>query len=364
MWSVVFYVISFWWVHVCVRNSNFSPRVKMGFEAIYCFFALFIFFCFRDITILNDTHAYFEWFDDLSHSAEHMSHGIWHVNALDRFEPGFQIYANMIMHFITRNAYGIIFISGLIVTIANILFIRKFTNGICLVVFLMLCAGVLESEYSGMRQGIAICVLYYAYFQLLKHRLFIFILCGIIATTLHSSAIVFFLLLILQKVELNRKFISITFIGGIIIAFFIDKVFEMLGLTDLVYYEQGMTRDSVAWAAIINTVISAIVLWFCYYIQRKYYFKVKDPLLWWMTILNVIFNMTSITFPIMTRFSLYFYPFIFILCILLINRVPSGKTRLKYINLIIIGFLLRFIVILEYKNDWNVMYPYLFYNFN
>ena len=45
-----------------------------------------------------------------------------------------------------------------------------------------------------------------------------------------------------------------------------------------------------------------------------------------------------------------FYPFIFILCILLINRVPSGKTRLKYINLIIIGFLLRFIVILEYKN--------------
>ena len=174
MWSVVFYVISFWWVHVCVRNSNFSPRVKMGFEAIYCFFALFIFFCFRDITILNDTHAYFEWFDDLSHSAEHMSHGIWHVNALDRFEPGFQIYANMIMHFITRNAYGIIFISGLIVTIANILFIRKFTNGICLVVFLMLCAGVLESEYSGMRQGIAICVLYYAYFQLLKHRLFIF----------------------------------------------------------------------------------------------------------------------------------------------------------------------------------------------
>lgn len=66
----------------------------------------------------------------------------------------------------------------------------------------------------------------------------------------------------------------------------------------------------------------------------------------------------------MTRFSLYFYPFIFILCILLINRVPSGKTRLKYINLIIIGFLLRFIVILEYKNDWNVMYPYLFYNFN
>ena len=99
MWSVVFYVISFWWVHVCVRNSNFSPRVKMGFEAIYCFFALFIFFCFRDITILNDTHAYFEWFDDLSHSAEHMSHGLWHVNALDRFEPGFQIYANMIMHF-------------------------------------------------------------------------------------------------------------------------------------------------------------------------------------------------------------------------------------------------------------------------
>lgn len=363
MGAVILYILSFWIVHVLVANSQLTPGLKKGLEAGYSFIALFIFFCFRDISVLNDTPAYFEWFDNLSHSSHHISKGVWNINPLDRFEPGFQIYANFIMHFITKNSYGIIFISGLVVTIANILFISKFTIRICLVIFLMLCAGVLEVEYSAIRQSIAISILYYAYFQLLKNKSLIFILCGIIATTLHSSAIIFFLLLILQKVNLNRKYILFAFCGGIIIAFFIDKVFEILGLTDLAYYEQGMSRESVAWAAILNTIISMTILWFCYYINRKYSIKLNCPILWWITILNVIFNMTSITFTIMNRFSLYFYPFIFILCIQLIDRIPHNKDRIKYVNLLVIAFLLRLIVVLEYRNEWNVLYPYSFYDF-
>lgn len=363
MLAVILYTLSFLFVHFIVSKTGVGIRHKANIESLYAFIALSLFFGFRDVSVLNDTSSYYEYMHHLSKFPVPFPYS----DSYERFESGFQVFANVLSQFICQHPYFLIFSSAIIITISNILFYRTYTYSICLIIFFLITSHVLTSEYSGMRQGLAICILMYAYVQFNKNKLYKFIFVTLCASTFHSSAVVFLSLLIFKKFSLTKKNIILVAIIGIIFCLFLNKIVGILDPTKNIYVETSSQRSSIALAAILNTILALVLLIYCYIIKRVtlkgLILNYKYQVLWWISIMNVIFNASAIFIQVMTRFSLYFYPFVFLLLIQLISELKRNNNKVLLILIISVIFFIRFIVILWFRNGWNVLYPYKFYSF-
>ncbi|MCF0184024.1 MAG: EpsG family protein [Bacteroidaceae bacterium] len=342
-------------------NANYDDklyRLKRTnyWEIAACFILLYVFFGFRDLEILNDTNHYYQHFYRTLCS---FSGNIFQIDLEDRFEPGFLVYENIIAYFFD-DPYAIINVSALLITALNLFLISRFTNKVPIIIFFML-GTIMLNQYSGIRQGLALCMSNIAIWLLMKDKKIWFILLVTLAWTFHSSAIMLYALLLLHKTPLNKKTIFITTIAAVVSFLSLGALLEFVGKGESVYIEISVERETFPLAPTLNFLIGCIFLYLTYKYSKNSAIKIK-PLVWWLSILNVICLLMDIEVQIMARFAMYFYFYAILLWWIIMQGVHDSVKRKRVISLMAVLILAKMIVIFTLKPEWYHIDPYGFYD--
>ena len=360
MFIILLYFISFLFIHFACRGiSNEQKRIQL--ETVICFMLLYVFFGFRGLSVLNDTAHYYVQFEELNKYNSFNLHSIFYIDPSERFEPGFLIYERVLAK-ISHHPYILINISALITTVCTLYFLRKNTNQISLVVFMLLCFQTLLIHYSAMRQGLATCLIYFAIELFLNKKRLVSILLIIIAFYFHKTSIVMLPLLIFYYIRLSKKNILYISLLSIFCASFVGIAFQLF-YSYSVYYEEGLSRTSIALASILSTITTLIFCIIIYYNRNNIIIDKRNQLYIWFLILNISFGAISISFPVLARLSGYLSPYIIVLLINSVLNNNSVKIRNNFMLFITFFLLCQIIVVLLYKNEWYHIYPYSFFDF-
>ena len=339
---------------------------------------LFIFFCLRDLPILNDTGHYYGKQYMLLHSSGFDSASIFpKYNPDDHYEYLFQVWARIVGKYIWSDAYAIIFLTSLMVTIANLWLIRKFTPHIGFAViflFLFLCF-----MNSAIRQAYALVLFYFSLKPLTERKYIKYYLIMLVAFFFHKSSWVLLFLPLFMNMKLNVRNISIVLILCAAVSISIYSIFEWVGYGDHFYYVHNSQRERIPYAAILNELFNIFMLIGIWYIYRNYRIRFPERIITWCSILCVTIGLLGIPMQVLSRYALYFEVLLTLQFMYVCfaqrntaNNVPApnyhgGRTimfsRTMLFNVFLILNIARIIIVLLVREEWFHLTPYSFYDF-
>lgn len=359
MFFVLLYFCLILSVHQLVGFS-FSEEKRKNAETIICFLLLYLFFGFRDLTILNDTAHYYSHFEDAI-ALIHSKNSVFEIDRFDRFEPGFLVFEN-ILATITQHPYVIVNLSALIVTGGFVFVISRNSDNIGLICFLLLGTTLLNT-YSGVRQGIACSIAILGIMNFVNKKHFICVSLFLFASLFHTTAFFVLLLLYASKLKVNKLTVSVFVF---VILYFSSNLLALRGLfgqDDSYYFETSMSRDTLPLASILNFGVSVLFLLSTYFMNKKNQ-KKWDVVYWWIAILNCVFLFLDITVQGVSRFSLYLYLYTIIFWWKNVLALDSQFHKLNIKAIFIFLILLKMFVSFEYRPEWYHIIPYKTYDFS
>lgn len=354
------YLLSFLFLHLSTKNGGMISERSIKQQCIGCFLLLFIFYGFRDLNILNDTAHYYDHFRYLISDSSFDKQKIWEFDHFDRFGAGFLIYENVVGH-IWRNPYAIIMLSAFIITCSWVYLVKNETRHIALTFFLILVYGIISSHYSGIRQGLAVCVFFYSYCNFYrKGKQKCFLLGCLLAILFHNSAIVLLSIPILKRFRINKKTVLLSVAAAICISLSLNFIFEITGLNETSrYFGEAQERTTLPIANFVAFFFFSSMMLLSKNSQIN---KTRDSeMLWWFSILNLVFRFLACFIGIIGRYTMYFAVFTIILFVNSI--VEDKKLDTKKTLLILLAFVYVFISLI-YKPEWSHLIPYSFYDFS
>ena len=362
MFLILFYYSFFFVVFICTQNKTATNTKVYDSQFWICFIALFIFWGFRDLPILNDTNHYYQAQLYLLNDPQFEKCKLFFLDPDSIWQPGFQIIQWLIGK-IWNNPYAIILFSALSVIFSTLWFTKKYTNQVALVVFFMLTFGVLNGQISAIRQGWAMCIFYVACNYMEKNKKVIVILLILLAMQFHSSAYVLFLLYGISFLPVSKRNILIVMFGGIIFLYLLSPIMQMLDYGDSKYIVSAAERESAAVGAILIVLLQILLLGVLYKQNKKYNIPVPNSIIVWGIVLSLIFNLAAIPIQVFGRFSVYFGIFQILYLAHCLKYMPRS-TKHAILSFFVIISLARTGVILEYRNEWSHLVPYSFIDFS
>lgn len=352
---VVVYYIVFFFLFRFYRRSDWDNTKKS--QVLIAFLLLFLFFGLRDLTVLNDTPHYYSPLRDKMTYARNL--GWFEVNAFARFEPGYQIFENFHAKLFS-NPYSIIMSSALIVSISNILLFRHLNGSYLFLCLFLMLNFQMENQYSAIRQGIATAILYYGIVKLMDGSWIKFVFSVIFATTFHVTAIISIVLLLFKYVRftITRKKMVLIIIFFFFFVEFLLSYFVGWFSTDDVYMNINENRESFPLGSLIFALLNTYLL-YSSYILSKHVNNKADYMFWILGIFCVFISFADISFPIVGRTAMYFFPFLVSLYAKSLQDTQP-KYRNKNLQLTFILFFGWFVAYNFLKPEWYHLYPYSF----
>lgn len=360
MFTVISYFLLFAFIHFIFGDKVSKNKLALQQQVVIVFIALFIFWGFRGLTVLNDTNHYYLAQYKLINSYNFEQISVFHINKKHIWEPGFLIYCNIIGKIFT-NPYALIIISTSILILSTIYILKKNTPYVALAIFLLMSFGYFFGQVSAIRQGLALSIFYLSFESIKKKKHYLTLTLLVAAYFFHTSASVLFILWVLSYVEITRRNVIIGLSATIIILVFMGEIVSLINLNDNAYFEQALNRKNMAIAAILFTVIQGIVL--ISGMKLKYMFRIPMPInmITWGALLNFFFTLFSVYIQVFARFSIYFGVFSVLFFMHFILHSPR---RVRVVYLLITGTILlaQNIMLITYRNEWYHLVPYSIHN--
>lgn len=343
---------------------NGSGKFKLYFSGTL----LAILMGFKNVTVGNDTLNYIEFFLRLKNMNSLIDNS-------SRFEIGYQIYTKIVG--ILFDTYQALFIISAFFCISCICFgIYKNSKNWQYSLFLFIGLRFYYFFLSGLRQSIAVSIVFVAYVFLKENRKILFIILVLLASTFHFSALIFLLVLPLSKLKLDEiaipKILFTTFLIYILfnplLSFFLSHM--------PAYYSHYLVTEAASTnnlADFINAIIPCLFL----LVAKTTGFKLnkeKD---------NIDKNSTFIYSDIDTQMSFllvgaglsfiatrasildrmvqYYWIFSIITISNIIFSIKDKRSRTIW-YLIITSFVIVYnLTILLLRPEWNAIVPYSFF---
>jgi hypothetical protein len=242
-------------VYLSQQTSDRAARFLLYFVA---FAALVLVSGLRASSVGTDSGNYVRTFGRISELTE-----VWKGG----FEPGVRllgwfgklIYDDYVMLFT---------LVAVVVTLCFLLGIRRFSVNPATSVFIMLASGTFYFSYNGMRQGIAIAVLFLAIGFIYYRKFWAFLTCIAVACFFHISAIM--VLPVYFIVPRRNDFRYNVFIFGVISVsvLFFSELVTLAGRLSPKYLEYGAAVGHLSSGLAYAASVSAIGLFFLYF--RRY----------------------------------------------------------------------------------------------
>lgn len=358
---IFLYFSLFLGIHFLAKQFK-RPGTARLFQLVACFILLFVFFGFRDITILNDTSHYCFFYDKKVHLTHYKEESIFAFHLTDRFEYGFQVLIHILVKYVSKTPFTLIILSSFIITVGNLWFFNKHSHNIALLCFYMLIASLFFTHYCIIRQAFSIIIFYVAYDYWERGKTGKYYLLIACACLFHYSAAFLFLLPTICKLKFNPRNILITVGTAVAIAANIFLLLTMLGLRDHPYYKTFVQKETLALVGLADLAQIILILAICFLAYKNNKSAQIDKRYWWMCILTLSISLVSTVLYPVARINEYFWPFIILLLAKLTegNRGWSNLLRLAFVTI----FITKLIGVNTFRPEWLHIEPYKFYDFS
>lgn len=361
MFFIVFYYLVFLVFFIFKEKGKIVGAKKLKRHCVFAFFLLFIFFGFRDLTVLNDSAHYYA---PLREKMSYSNSLLWYqYNPFERFEVGYQIFENILAKCF-RNPFVIIIISSFFITIGNILFFKRHNGNALFLCLFLLLNYQLPNQYSAIRQGIATMFFYYGFTKLIEGKWKYYILSILVASTFHKTAIILLPMPLLLKLNLNKKTVALFIAIFFLIINFLLKPLIGLFSADNIYQSTNEARRSFPIASLVLTLLYTWLLYISYRINKNNTQTSEDKAFWLFSMISILVSALDVVFPIIGRINMYLSPIVISLFVNSVTKVGDSKKVNNIILTVSFVFFVWFVLYNTIKPEWYHLYPYSFMNIN
>ncbi len=318
----------------------------------------------RASNIGNDTANYLTLYDDVRYMDWRELEWL-----TSRYEIGYLVL-NRLLAYVSGNAQTILIVSSVFCYFFYWKFIKKYSPIVGLSLFIFFFARYHDTSMNIVRQVMATGFVLWSYLELKKGRNIWFVVLVLLAYSMHKSSIVFLLALPFSKIEFHTKYTkyfllacsATLIVGGAVIAFLLSHGWIPSYYEDSEYMEGGKIAPAIE--LIID--ISVFLLYYCTYTLKSrtgtstHKYPIASDIMW-MLMLTIIFQIMGLYFANMGRVAWYFRLFELIAVPYAITSFHNKEFRIVAVAMIAICYMLYYGIILRYRPEWNMVYPYHFF---
>ena len=334
--------------------------------AVVPFIGMFILAAFRSTSVGNDSKNYLDLFNLIRNGADLE---VWS----ERYEWGYLLF-NKILGLFFSNQYAIFFVSALFIYFISWRVIKKLSYKHWLSVFLFLTLGLYSNSVNVIRLTMAYVVCLVAYNELEKKKYLKVIILVIFATLFHTSAIVFIVVLLCNKLNMKKRLLFLW--GGATVILFL--LFNNILASVLNYretYNTYVTNDiyfnSGYLATGLNIVFWVLILLVIYILYRNGNFRSEadiciEETTYWEKI--CIYGLIMISLYIfgfkmnlMDRVAGYFRCLMIIFIPNAMTEIENKRTRGIVEGSLVLLMVMFFVIPLIFRPEWTGIYPYSFW---
>lgn len=337
--------------------------------AMACAILLF-FMAFRANTVGVDTkyytHVYSQfadipWKDIFSATlyGSESENGTFILN----LEPGYR-FLNKLLSCFFPSPQTIIVVSSIIIIVLLYQFVKSDSQMSLLSLWLYITLGIYQTEMNVSRNAIAIFICYLAFYWVRRKKPLLFLLCVLIAATIHQTALFFLpLYWLVNNVRLNGKRMLILVAVSSLLGLNFSTVGAFLSSFLPYRYARYLTGADFNIRSVLVGVFSAVlylmVLWFMNASERS---KATQTLTVgnWMFTLNLCAFGLNLGIEAGARLAALFGPYIIYLIPQMLECIESPKQRALAAKCIVVVSFLQFAARLMINNIGGTM-PYQFF---
>lgn len=326
-------------------------RVGKKIFMIYSFLQLTLLCGLRNEYIGTDTwgyiHLYFENVKRVDISSEFFK-------VFNR-EPGYYLFTKIISLFASDYTWLLIIISGVTILLVC-LTLYKYSADPVLSIFIFITLRSYSFVFTGMRQGLALGICFFSYRYIKERRFIPFLACVILASTIHTSALVFLLAYFWCELEITAKKMLFVLLTMPCLILLRDPIYSLL---NLVISNVGYLSSATSYRDGLSTsIVYSLVLCGGLILKNKILKKDnQNKYLFNMIILAIFFYVLGYLGDGLVRIAMYFGWFIILFIPEILSALADRKIRhIAYISLYIILFL-QYI----YLGPGAALVPYRFY---
>jgi len=368
---ILIYFALFVGVHFTAKAFRKSGQAKL-FQIVSCFVLLFLFFGFRDITVLNDTPHYYGAYYQLTRIRSYMESSVFTFRLMLNYEYGFQVFQHILAKYVSKEPFTIIIASSLIISWGNVRFLSRQTRHMALALFMLLISGILFDQYCLIRQSIALMFFYAAYPYLQQERMKPYVGLIILGAFFHMSILVLLILPLMQRIPITRKHVVMVLGTAVVISLLVYEMFRLIGLSEWKYFVMNMKRDTFPVAAVLDGSMMLALILCCKFIYHKTGMRQLDKTIFWTAIFGLCVCIITPSFLSFFRLNIFIWPFIYITFFRYTTgnaeemgmEKPHTTLRKQILLAALILLLVRIIIILTFRNEWYHLIPYSLYDFS
>lgn len=319
------------------------------FFVFVSFFAIILFQSLRKWTVGIDVVTYLNFFERLS--AESMMD---FSSEFYTIETGFLIYNKLIAWFTSDKQIFLAIVSASIfIPIGYVIY--KNSKNFYLSITALITLGIYNFTFSGLRQSIAIAIVFLSFEFIKKKKWFWFVLIVLLASSFHLSALVFLPAYPLYFLKIKKKhfllvlgFIAIVFVfKSFLLKFFVSAAFEKYDSSELL-----VSTGAYTMFFIMLSIYSLSI-----FVQRKREFSVSLNAFSNYILMALLIQIAASESQVAMRAGYYYFIFITLLLpeIMATFKNKKGSDGLVFIMVVLC------ILFYYLTTSTSALNPYLFY---
>lgn len=325
-------------------------KTKGNLFIIYASFIIIILFqSLRKWTVGIDIVTYLDFFERLSTGSI--------IDFSDEFssiETGFLIFNKVIAWFTSDNQIFLAIVSASIfIPIGYVIY--KNSLNLYLSIIALITLGIFNFTFSGIRQSIAIAVVFLSYEFIKKRKWFWFVLIILLASTFHKSALVFLPAYPLYHLKIKKK--HFVLVIGIIAIVFILKSFLLKFFVSTAFEKYDSSELLVSTGAYTMFFIMLLIYSFSIFVQRKSEFSVALNAYSNYMLGAVIIQIAASESHVAMRAGYYYFIFIALLLPEIMATFKDKKVRNGLVFIIVVMCLFFYYL----TTNASALNPYLFF---
>lgn len=291
----------------------------------------------RDVSVGIDTVTYHRMYHiysnmRLSEILRIYSYGV-------SFDIGYSILIKL-CSFVYDDYYFFQLVISIIYYIGMARFFYHSTDDLFTASIIFLGSGMFFYFFNVTRQMLAVIIVVNGWIDINQKKRFRALLAIFVATTIHSSSIVFLIAYLISLFRSNKKILMI--IPALILYIFINyqKVISWVYNSFSVFdkYEKYIEGDEILGIGNVYIVWMIVLFLSLYIIYRLKHFDGQDKIVAILSLIYVTCSLTGLKISYIDRIGLYFLPFIAPMFISVKKSFKSDELKLIYNIGLIIGF--------------------------
>ncbi|WPL42904.1 EpsG family protein [Priestia megaterium] len=373
---ILYTIIALYYIVCMLFEKILEKQINRKMWLVFLLLPLFFMAALRAPTVGTDTLNYYQSYLIISQES-------FFSESASRMEIGYVMLARLL------STLGLDFLGFQIVTTAFIFFsfgkfILKYSKNIAFSVYFFVASRMFFATMNISRQYIAVAILLLSVEFIKKRQFLKFFLIVLLASLFHTTAIVFLVIYPIVQLRLNFKktivFISLGIVSGILFDYIVQLFINITGryqeyLAGGYFNFEG--NVAIYFNLLINFsffIVGVLIRYWdipikmnnnCDKLKGLGIRKVKlisNETIWYAScLITFILSIVGLNSTIMDRIETYFTVFFLAYIPSLVQGIKSKEIRVIVTGSIVIGLFANFVLIMIYRPNWNLVFPYNWY---